>query len=600
MKTSKPEAAHRGGRDERSRFARRALVPVLLFGVLLAGAAARLPAANIDLVVMVDTSESMFPYFDDLMNYLVQNLLTEKLHRGDTFHLLSFSSVPEVEIALDVNSDEAAQRAFGRILLLHALGRYTDLVSALQFLSSYTHELPETNPKQIILITDGVHDPPPGSPNRGTPESIAKAVDDAVQSMARQGWTFNLLRVPPEAAPGEQGLKSYLPDIAKTLGVPVVPYAAADKQSTTGRTTGFPDLIFPPALGKVGSRFTAPFKVKNWKQEPIIVRLTGLRSDGVELLERAVSVTVPAAAEAALDVPLRLPASYPVGDHQAGVQLVFADDLRISPTSGTINFTFTGKGGFPFPRLTFLYVVYIVLGIAVLYLLVRLFLFMRRRLGEASVAGLGRGAPRPSRKVEAAHDRAETAQAAAAGTGARPHSPLLPRASGRKLVPLLGASAEGAAAAAAGSAPGAANRRVRPTVTSLRRALPHEEMRQASLPPLIEMRVSLQNHRIGFRNVHRIVEGGSRSVGGRFSSFLVFLVPVPSSIGEIRNVEGSYVFTPLRPELFPGLSGPVEDCLGKEIPFIAPKGRELSLHFRQWTSPLEEINSLLRMTRDQD
>ena len=77
---------------------------------------------------MVDTSESMFPYFDDLMNYLVQDLLADKLHRGDTFHLLSFASSPEVEIALEMNSEEAAQRAFGRILLLHALGRYTDLV----------------------------------------------------------------------------------------------------------------------------------------------------------------------------------------------------------------------------------------------------------------------------------------------------------------------------------------------------------------------------------------------------------------------------------------------------------------------------------------
>ena len=68
----------------------RTLFAVAAFA-LLAGATAPLAAANIDLVVMVDTSESMFPYFDDLMNYLVQDLLTARLHRGDTFHLLSFS-----------------------------------------------------------------------------------------------------------------------------------------------------------------------------------------------------------------------------------------------------------------------------------------------------------------------------------------------------------------------------------------------------------------------------------------------------------------------------------------------------------------------------
>ena len=140
-------------------------------------------------------------------------------------------------------------------------------------------------------------------------------------------------------------------------------------------------------------------------------------------------------------------------------------------------------------------------------------------------------------------------------------------------------------------------KRVRPTVTSLRRALPRSELQEGSLPPLIEMRVSLQNHQIGFRNVHRIPVGGVRNVGGGFSAYLIFLVRVPASIAEIRNQDGKYVFTPLKAEMFPGLGGPVEDCLGKEIPFVGPQGREMSLHFRQWVSPLEEINRIMRSVR---
>ena len=131
----------------------------------------------------------MFPYFDDLMNYLVQDLLTTRLHRGDTFHLLSFSSLPEVEISLEVNSEEAARQAFSRVLLLHALGRYTDLVSAMQFLYKYVKELPETNPKQIIIITDGVHDPPPGSPNTGDPAAVKGAITSVAQAMRKEGWS---------------------------------------------------------------------------------------------------------------------------------------------------------------------------------------------------------------------------------------------------------------------------------------------------------------------------------------------------------------------------------------------------------------------------
>ena len=99
-------------------------------------------------------------------------------------------------------------------------------------------------------------------------------------------------------------------------------------------------------------------------------------------------------------------------------------------------------------------------------------------------------------------------------------------------------------------------RRTRPTVTSLRKALPRPEMQQSSaLPPQIEMRVSQQNSHVGFRNVHRIAPGSSRRIGGRFSPYLVFLVPVPAGMAEIRNENGTYVFTPLRPEMFPSSRG---------------------------------------------
>jgi len=53
----------------------------------------------------------------------------------------------------------------------------------------------------------------------------------------------------------------------------------------------------------------------------------------------------------------------------------------------------------------------------------------------------------------------------------------------------------------------------------------------------------------------------------------------------------------LKTELFPSLSGPVEHCLGKEIPFVSPRGMEMSLYFRQWVSPLDEINRLLRQAK---
>jgi len=559
------------------------------FVIALALFAIAVPVAaeNIDLVVMVDTSQSMFPYFDDLLNSLIHDLLTTRLHRGDTFHLLSFAGTPEVEISLEINSVDAAQRAFGRLLLLHPLGKYTDLVAALQFLWKYARELPETNRKQILLLTDGIHDPPPGSPNRGGEETIARAIRDVAESIRQQGWGVHILKVPAEPAPQDASLKSYLPSFAQELGVPIVPYTSGDREHLTGRTTGFPTLAFPASLGKVGHRFVAPFKVHNYRNEPIIVKLSGIQSEGTELLDKQVSLVVPAGGAAILEAVIRLPLSFPHGERSLGIRLLFEDDTRISPTTGTLSFTYTGKGGIPVPRLTLLYVLYIVLGLAVVFLLVQLFLFMRKKLREVSIAGHAR----------------TNAQPAASAVAPRVSSKTPPsRAHGRALIPLLSAPGSASPVAAAQSplpASVSARKRVRPTVTSVRRALPKPQAHPSSLPPMIEMRVGLQNPHVGFRNVHRIPSGTSRSVGGGLSTYLVFLVPVPSRIGEIRNAEGRYIFSPLRADFFPGLAGPVQDCLGKEIAFVGARGKRMTLHFRQWISPLEEINRIMRsVSRD--
>ncbi len=544
--------------------------PAFLVLVALLCLALPLAAENMDLVVMVDTSESMFPFFDDLMNSLIQDLLTAKLHRGDSFHLLSFSSAPEVEIALEVNTPEAAERAFGRLLLLHPLGRYTDLVSALRFLHTYVRELPETNPKRILLLTDGVHDPPPGSPFAGKPEAVEAALEESARAIRDAGWTVHIMKVPPEPAKGEAGLRSYLDDIAAVLGVPVSSYRSGSGTALTGIAMGFPSLSFPGHLGKVGNRFIVPLRVRNNDREnPILVGLVSIQDEGSELLEKKVQLAVPPNSEAVLEAHVRLPLSFPRGEHRRTVQLVFQDDVRISPTSGTLSFAYTGKGGLPMPRLTFLYILYIILAAAVVFLLVRLFLFMREKLHEAPISGVSRGAA-----ARAAGAKDAAARGATGPAGAAAHH------RGRKLVPLMEAESR---------------RRMRPTVTSLRKALPKPPAPGVSpLPPQIEMRVSQQNSHVGFRNVHRIAAGSSRRVGGRFSPYLVFLVPVPPAMAEIANVNGTYVFTPLRPELFPRLAGSITGCLDQEIPFTTPQGRELTLSFRRWVSPLDEINRLMR------
>jgi hypothetical protein len=550
--------------------------------VLLVLAAAAAFAADVDLVVVLDTSESMFPYFEDLRSYLLESLLKEKLHRGDTFHLLSFSGSPELETAVQIADERAAEKAFGRLALLHPLGRYTDLIAALRFVHQYVRQLPETNPKTVLLLTDGIHDPPPGSPNRLAPEEVRAAVKAAAEAMRREGWTVQVLKVPaePTAADTANGLPSYLDDLCAALGTSAIPYDPDLKDEVTGILTGYPTLTFPEPLGEVGRRFTVPLRVRNFSKEPILVRLAGAQIDHVEVLERSAEVAIAADSSGVLEARLRLPLSFPTGAQERVLVLDLPAGLRISPVQGMLSFTYTGRGGLNLPRFNFLYVVYILLAAGAVYALVRLFMLMRRKLHEVSLAGLAKSA---SSGPAAVAGRPVGAVAASSAAPAR-----------RKRVPIMESARRAPAAAAAAAV---VPRAPRPTPASLRRSLPAVGLRPSSLPPLVEMRVSLQNSHVGFRNVHRVLTRTARNVGGGASSYLVFITRVPRAIAEIRNEDGVYTFTPLRAEFFPEHPGPVKHCLGVEIPFTGPKGHRYTIEFREWKSALDEINAMMRSVR---
>ncbi|HOX49636.1 MAG TPA: hypothetical protein PLG14_10660, partial [Spirochaetales bacterium] len=109
----------------------------------------------------------------------------------------------------------------------------------------------------------------------------------------------------------------------------------------------------------------------------------------------------------------------------------------------------------------------------------------------------------------------------------------------------------------------------------------------------VELRVEDQNPHIGSRNVHTLHAGSAKAVGGGRSDYLVFLVPVPGGSAELHFDGERCVFVPLRPELFPGLEGPLEDCLGKDISMVSRSGYPLVLRFQKYERPADRINRLL-------
>ena len=114
-------------------------------------------------------------------------------------------------------------------------------------------------------------------------------------------------------------------------------------------------------------------------------------------------------------------------------------------------------------------------------------------------------------------------------------------------------------------------------------------------PLLLNLFVEDQNTAIGKRNIHSLKSGYSLSVGGgKGDGFLIFLVPIPGNIGELRRNGSQLTFIPKKAKYFPDLgSNELRDCLNKTIRIISDKNYELRFRFEMYEDPLAALNRML-------
>jgi hypothetical protein len=114
-------------------------------------------------------------------------------------------------------------------------------------------------------------------------------------------------------------------------------------------------------------------------------------------------------------------------------------------------------------------------------------------------------------------------------------------------------------------------------------------------PLMLSLFVEDQNTAIGRRNIHAVKSGYTFSVGGGKSDFLVFLVPLPPHIADVRFDGRQCTFIPRKPQYFPDIgSQQVPNCVGKTIRVISDKHYELHIRIERYEIPLTALNNLLR------
>ena len=107
-----------------------------------------------DLLVLLDTSAGMSSHFQNTNDYLTGSFLRENLNIGDTFHLISYSESPRLEISRRIDGLGDLEAIIGRILLMYPLDPRSDLSAALAYTESYISTLPANRPKMLIIYSD--------------------------------------------------------------------------------------------------------------------------------------------------------------------------------------------------------------------------------------------------------------------------------------------------------------------------------------------------------------------------------------------------------------------------------------------------------------
>lgn len=410
----------------------RGLIAVVLLACSLAGAAAE----GVDIVVLMDASGTILPYFEDINNRILVDVTRKFVRPGDTFHLISFNSRVNLEIAQKIKTEADVSRVVSRFMLLYPLGQNSDFLSGLHYAHQYVSSLTQSTDKVVIVISDGIFNPPASSPYAAfTADQVKSEISKVATRIRAEGWSVYYIKIPfpkdalirdldgdlvsgvaPRAASGENGTegassaesaqtdgkteyREVSSEFTSALDIPTSDLPEGDVPVTfVDSVFSMPEVSFPKDMGKRGRYFTLPLRVRNVSDRKVHMELTGVFLGDANLLAETAFLNLGKGDRGTLRARVDVPESITAGPQSLGVRLQFSDNMRVVPQFGTINVTIKD-----FSVASYLhrhggaFVTIVLLAIAVLLVLVILLVTMRRTsrpAADAVSAAAGFGMPR--------------------------------------------------------------------------------------------------------------------------------------------------------------------------------------------------------------
>lgn len=415
----------------------------LLALIIMGSALSSIFAAGADIVVLMDSSGTILPWFDEINSRILVDITKKFVREGDTFHLVSFNSRVNLEIAQPVETEADLSKIVSRFMLLYPLGQNSDFLSGLQYILQYVSSLDPQRQKIVIIISDGIFNPPTSSRYAAyTPDQVRAELSDVARRIRGSGWSVYYIKLPfPQNAEirtldGNLLASTSAGDSAKASGVKTAEgdAKAADgnknsaqgaSQNSTGQDSSahqyydvskeftsdldikasplpekdvpitfvdqvfaMPQVTFPADLGKRGRFFILPLKVTNDSNSSVNMELSGVYTgNDVNILAENSFLNLSSHSSGTLRAQINLPDTTPKGSQDINMRLQFSDNLRVLPQSATVHLTVTGFSFGQFFRTgsSVLFAV-IIIVIAVLLVLFLILFVMRKTAKPASDA----------------------------------------------------------------------------------------------------------------------------------------------------------------------------------------------------------------------
>jgi hypothetical protein len=496
----------------------------------------------IDLVLLLDTSSSMGSSYEKVNDYITGAFLSEFLRTGDTFHLITFSAAPRLDIARRVSARGDLETIIGRMLIQYPIETGYDARAAISYAEEYAASLP-LRPKKIVMVSSGG-----GS-------DINNLVSAARQRLSSRNITLDLVSVT-----GGQPIAN-LPSSGRSA-----PSGSQQRPSSSGATVPGGSTSGSTVSGTTGTGTTGttppPSSTTTTPSTPG-ASTTQTTTPGTSQTTTdtgqtgAQSTTLPPAVSSDSSGVSAVPDADGKDSSVQGVSSTEKKYDSLKPdTSAPAQTSFQKqKDAIASFNPTLLLIIGVV---AALLLLILLIIFASRRLGSSPNRVMAFvSASKPEEKEERFADHSKDLASYAASQSKKRVTPYSDRPVSEQIV--------------------------------------KQPVINPSGPLLLNLFVEDQNTSIGKRNIHSLKSGYSLSVGGgKSDDFLIFLVPMPSRLGEIRRNGSQLTFVPRKPKYFPDIgSSEVRDCINKKIRIISDKNYEMWFSFVMYEDPLIALNRVL-------